>query len=173
LERWRLTDKHLMLDKPILKSDERKFTGFADYWNSVIPSWTEIARADKLPLNKLEQCCMEGDERLFRMASVKNFFEGKTQAKDEHANEIAELIELNMFDQWKTGDLSLYNLTQLIDKLIESTKARRKEFESKISQWHQAIDQMENARSLNQSEWFISGDIFGKKRKYYRNIQLS
>ncbi|GHT72455.1 hypothetical protein AGMMS50262_01170 [Bacteroidia bacterium] len=169
LERWHLTNKHLMLDKPILKSDERKFTGFADYWNSVIPNWTELARTDKLPLNKLEQCCIEGYEKLFRKAGVKNFFEGKTQAKEEHANEIAEQIEMYMFDQWQTGDLSLHNLTQLIDKLIESVEARRKEFDGKISQWNQSIDQLENARSLNQLEWanvgLISGDIFGKKKK--------
>jgi hypothetical protein len=169
LERWRITDKHLTLDKPILKSDEKKFAGFADYWNSVIPNWTEIARTDKLPLNKLEQCCAEGYEKLFRKAGVKNFFEGKTQAKEEHANEIAELIELYMFDRWKNGDLSLHNLTQLIDKLIESVELRRKEFESRISQWNQSVDQLENARTLNQLEWanvgVISGDIFGKKKK--------
>jgi len=169
LERWRLTDRHLMLDKPILKSDEKKFSGFADYWNSVIPNWTELARTDKLPLNKLEQCCTEGYEKLFRKAGVRNFFEGKTQAREEHANEIAELIELYMFDQWKTGDLSLHNLTQLTDKLIESVEARRKEFEGKISQWGQTIEQLENARASNQLEWsnvgVISGDILGKKKK--------
>jgi hypothetical protein len=165
LERWRLTDKHLMLDKPILKSDEKKFTGFADYWNSVIPNWTEIARTDKLPLNKLEQCCTEGYEKLFRKAGVKNFFEGKTQAKEEHANEIVELVELYMFDQWKTGDLSLYNLTQLIDKLIESVELRRKEFEGKISQWNQSVEQLENARALNQLDLTNTGIIMTLFRK--------
>ena len=169
LERWRLTDKHLMLDKPILKSDEKKFTGFVDYWSSLIPNWTEIARTDKLPLNKLEQCCMEGYERLFRKAGVRNFFEGKTQAREEHANEIAELIELYMFDQWKTGDLSLHNLTQLIDKVIETVELRRMEYEGKISQWNQSIDQFENARALNQVAWsnigVIYGDLLGKKKK--------
>jgi len=169
LERWRLTDKHLMLNKPILKSDENKFTGFVDYWSSVIPNWTEIARTDKLPLNKLEQCCTEGYERLFRRSGVKNFFEGKTQAREEHANEIAEMIELYMFDQWKTGDLSLHNLTQLIDKLIEAVELRRKEYEGKLSQWNQSIDQLENARAMNQAAWsnlgVISGDVFGGKRR--------
>ncbi|MDR1169801.1 MAG: tubulin-like doman-containing protein [Prevotellaceae bacterium] len=169
LERWRISDRHLTLDKPILKSDEKKFPGFADYWNSVIPNWTEIARADKLPLNKLEQCCAEGYEKLFRKAGVKAFFEGKTQAKEEHASEIAELIELYLFDQWQTGDLSLHNLTQLIDKLIESLEQRRKELEGRIQQWNQSVDQLENARALSQLDWssvgFLSGDILGKKKK--------
>ena len=169
LERWRLTDRHLMLDRPILKSDEKKFPSFADYWNSVIPNWTEVARTDKnkLPLNKLEQLCMEGFEKMFRKSGVANFFEGKTQAREEHANEIAELVELYMFEQWKTGDLSLHNLTQLIDILIESVDLRRKEFEGKISQWNQSIEQIENARALNQLEWSNTGLIltaFGKKK---------
>ena len=169
LERWRLTDKHLTLDKAILKSDEKKFPAFADYWNSVIPNWTEIARTDKnkLPLNKLEQCCAEGYEKLFRKAGVVNFFEGKMQAREEHASEIADLIERYMFDQWKTGDLSLHNLTQLIDKLIELIDVRRKEFEGRISQWNQAIDKIEDARALNQLEWANTGLILtalGKKK---------
>ena len=171
LERWRLTDKHLMLDKPILKSDEKKFPSFADYWNSVIPRWTEEARADKkgLPLNKLEQCCADGYEKMFRRAGVVNFFEGKTQSREEHATEIADIIEQYMFDQWKTGDLSLHNLTQLIDKLIEAVEQRRKEFEGKISQWNQSIEKLENARTLNQTQWthlgIIAGDLFGKRNK--------
>ncbi|MDR0560379.1 MAG: hypothetical protein LBG92_09410 [Prevotellaceae bacterium] len=166
LEKWRLTDKHLMLDKPILKSDEQRFHSFADYWNNVIPNWTEIASKDKMPLNTLEQLCIEGYEKFFRKAGVKNFFEGKTQAKKEHASEIAERVELDMFDRWKNGDLSLHNLTQLTDKLTESVGRRRKEFEDKIFQWSQSIDELEKALSLNQIEWANIGiAIWGRKNR--------
>lgn len=161
LERWRMTDKHLTLDKPILTSDQKKWSGFADYWNNVIPIWTEQASKEKLPLNELEKYCSEGYDKFFRKVGVKNFFEGKTQAKEEHSNEIAGLIEQFMFDKWSAGDLSLFNLTDLVDRIIESVDSRRKEYESKISQWNQSIDQLENAKALNQLEWANLGFLGG------------
>ncbi|GAE82795.1 tubulin-like doman-containing protein [Bacteroides reticulotermitis] len=161
LERWRLTDKHLTLDKPILESDQKKWNSFADYWGGVIPVWTEEASRQKIPLNELEKYCSEGYDKFFRKVGVKNFFEGKTQAKEEHANEICTLIEQYMFDKWCTGDLSLYNLCQLIDRIIESTDLRRKECEGNISSWNQTIEQLEKAKAMSQLDWSSKGFIGG------------
>lgn len=161
LERWRMTDKHLTLDKPILDSDQKKWNSFADYWGGVIPVWTEEAGNQKMPLNELEKFCSEGYDKFFRKMGVKNFFEGKTQAKEEHANEICGLIEQYMFDKWATGDLSLYNLCQLMDRIIESVDLKRKESESKITTWNQTIEQLEKAKAMNQLDWSSKGFIGG------------
>lgn len=161
LERWRMTDKHLMLDKPILESDQKKWNSFTDYWGGVIPVWTEEASQQKMPLNELEKYCSEGYDKFFRKVGVKNFFEGKTQAKEEHANEICSLIEQFMFDKWATGDLSLYNMCQLIDRIIESSDLKRKECEGKITAWNQTIEQLEKAKAMNQLDWSSKGFIGG------------
>lgn len=161
LERWRMTDKHLMLDKPILTSDQKKWTSFADYWGGVIPVWTEEASNQKMPLNELERFCTEGYDKFFRKVGVKNFFEGKTQAKEDHANEICAQIEQYMFDKWATGDLSLYNLCQLMDRILENTDLKRKEFEGKITSWNQTIEQLEKAKAMNQLDWSSKGFIGG------------
>ena len=161
LERWRMTDKHLILDKPILTSDQKKWSSFADYWGSVIPIWTEEASKQKMPLNELEKFCTEGYEKFFRKVGVKSFFEGKTQAKEDHANEICSLVEQYIFDKWHTGDLSLYNLCQLIDRIIESVDLKRKECEGKITTWNQTIEQLEKAKALNQLDWSSKGFIGG------------
>lgn len=161
LEKWRLTDKHLTLDKPILNSDQKKWTGFADYWGGVIPVWTEEAGKQKMSLNELEKYCGEGFEKFFRKAGVKNFFDGKSQAKEEHANEIAGIIERYLFDKWATGDLSLYNLCELTDRIIEMVDAKRKEYEGRITACNQFIEQMEQAKALNQLDWSSKGFLGG------------
>ena len=165
LERWRLTDKHIILDKPILTSDENKWNSFVDYWGSVIPIWTEQAATAKLPLNELERYCTQGYEQFFRNGGVKNFYDNKTEAKEEHANEITDIIERYLFDKWGTGDLSLHHLTQLTDKIIESMDATRKRFESLITTWNQSMAQLEQAKALNQLEWANLGLIGSWIRK--------
>lgn len=161
LEKWKMTDKHLILEKPILQSDEKKWTGFSDYWSSVIPVWTEEAGNKKMPLNELEKFCTEGYEKFFRKTGVKNFFEGKSQAKEEHANEVCGLIEQYMFDKWAMGDFSLYNLCQLMDRIVEYVDTKRKEYEGRVTSWNQTIEQLEKAKALNQLEWANKGFIGG------------
>ena len=169
LERWRITDRHLMLDKPILNSDQKKFPPIADYWNNVVPEWTRQAATQKLPLNELKKYCKDGYEKMFRKLGVAEFYEGKTQVKEEHTNEITNLIEIDLFDKWSNGDLSLYNLNQLIDKLIDVVAEKRKNFENKITTWNQTIEQLEKNCALQEQEYanvgVISGDVFGKKKK--------
>ena len=168
LERWRLTDRHLMLDVPILMSDNNKWNGFADYWNSVIPIWTQQAAQDKLALNELEKYCFEGYDKFFRRMGVKKFFEGKMQAKEAHAAEITDIIEQYMFDKWGIGDFSLYDLTRLIDKLIETVSLRRKEWDGKITAWNQNIEQLDSAITQNKLKWSNLGlvsTMFGEKNK--------
>lgn len=161
LERWRMTDKHLTLDKSILDSDQKKWTSFAEYWGSVIPVWAEEASRQKMPLNELEKFCSEGYEKYFRKVGVKNFFEGKTQARDEHASEICTLIEEYMYDKWSTGDLSLYNLLQLIDRIVETVDLKRKDFEGRITTYNQQIEELEKTKALNQLDWANKGFIGG------------
>jgi hypothetical protein len=169
LERWHITDKHLTLDKPILNSDKKKFGTVADYWNNVVPEWTKQAATQKLPLNELKKYCNDGYEKMFRKLGVAEFYAGKTQVKEEHAKEIENLIEIDLFDKWGNGDLSLFNLTQLIDKLTSAITDKRKEFENKIAIWNQSIEQLTNDCSLQEQEYantgLIHGDIFGKKKK--------
>ncbi|GBU08688.1 hypothetical protein AwDysgo_20190 [Bacteroidales bacterium] len=161
LERWRITDKHLMLDKPILDSDAKKWNSISDYWTSVIPIWAAEASKAKMPLNEMEKYCAEGYNTYFRKGGVKNFYEGKTQAKEQHASEICNIIEHYLFDKWKDGDFSLYNLCELTDKITEVVSQKRTAFESNISTYNQKIEELEKAKQLNQLEWSNKGLLGG------------
>ena len=161
LEKWRMTDKHLILDRPILPDDQKKWTSFADYWGGVLPVWTKQASKQNMPLNELERFCMEGYKNFFRKAGVESFFEGKVSAKEAHANEIAGLVEDFLFDKWKSGDYGLFNLLEFMDCIYDYTDAKRKDFEGKITAWNHSIDELEKAKSLNQLDWSSKGIIGG------------
>lgn len=166
--KWRMTDKHLMLNQPILNSDingKYKWPSFNDYWVNAIDAWTDQARSAAMPLNELEKFCNEGYTKFFRKVGVTEFFEGKTRAKEEHAKEIVEIVEQLLFDKWATGDLSLYNLQQYVDRIKEMVEDRRKGFDTKINQTSQVLEQLEQARVLNRSEWEHLGLIGGLIKK--------
>lgn len=166
--KWRMSDKHLTLNTPILNSDingKYKWPSFNDYWVNAIDAWTDQARSANMPLNELEKFSNEGYAKFFRKVGVAEFFEGKTRAKEEHANEIVEIIEKILFDKWASGDLSLYNLQQYVDRLKEMVDDRRKGFDTKINQTSQTLDQLEQARVLNRSEWENLGLIGGLIKK--------
>ncbi len=148
-EKWRISDKHLMLEQPILPGDDNKFGGFASYWAGVIPRWAQVAEKENQPLAKLEELCTRGYNELFRQVGAVQFYEGKTAARDQHAQEICDRVEHYIFDQWKTGDLSLYNMLQLIDCILTEVGKKRKNMEAKAQQSRQLIDQLIQQRDLN------------------------
>lgn len=148
-EKWRLSDKHLMLELPILPSDDNKFGGFAPYWAGVIPRWAQVAEKENQPLAKLEELCTKGYNELFRQVGAVQFYEGKTASREQHAQEICDRVEHYIFDQWKTGDLSLYNMLQLIDCISSEVSKKRKNMEAKAQQSRQLIDQLIQQRDLN------------------------
>lgn len=159
LEGWRMTEKHLTLDRYILNDEKDKWSSFSDYWNNVIPAWTEKARNEKMPLNELSRYCNEGYEKFFRKVGVKKFFGDKTLSKELHANEICGLIEDYMFTQWSDGKLSLLNLLELIDAVVEATERMRNDLEGKIPKHYQIIEQLERARESNENEWKNKGPL--------------
>lgn len=148
-EKWRISDKHLMLELPVLPSDENKFGAFAPYWAGIIPRWAQAAEKENQPLAKLEELCQKGYNELFRQLGAVQFYEGKTAAREQHAQEICDRIERYIFDQWKMGDLSLYNMLQLIDCINTEVGKKRKNMEASVQKNRQLIDQLIQQRDLN------------------------
>lgn len=164
-EKWRITNKHLMLERPILPSDDNKFGPYAAYWAGVIPRWSQLAEKENQPLAKLEELCQKGYDELFRQLGVKRFYEGKTAAREQHAQEICDRIEHYIFEQWKQGELSLYNMLQLIDCIVDEVGKKRKWMEGEASKNHKLIDQLIQQRDINKkafAEVLIQAIVKGK-----------
>lgn len=172
-ERWRISDKHLMLELPILKDEENKFGPFAPYWAGIIPRWAMTAEKENQPLAQLEILCEKGFNELFRGYGAKQFYENKIAACDNHAREIKSRIEQYVFDQWKNGDLSLYNMLELVDCISEEVTKKRKNMEALAQNARKQIDQIIQLRDINKKEFaevLIQRLVKGKYLTKHSNI---
>ena len=124
LENWRFSDKHLMLDIPILPSDEGKWGTFQAYWGKVVPKWLEDAQGTSQPIAKLNELVAKGLQSGFRAAGVADFFAGKKEAREKIADEIVQRMEADLFDKWAAGTFALYNLLELSDAIMAETQAK-------------------------------------------------
>lgn len=152
-EKWRISDKHLMLEIPILKDEENKFGPYAPYWAGIIPKWAMAAEKENQPLAKLETFCEKGFNELFRNCGAKQFYENKLAACDSHAREIRNRIEQYVFDQWKVGDLSLYNMLQLVDCIAEEIAKKRKNMEALAQNSRKQAEQLIQLREVNKKDF--------------------
>ena len=152
-QKWRMSDKHLMLEIPILPSDDNKYGPFAAYWANIIPRWSQLAEKENQPLAKLEELCAKGYNELFRQVGAVQFYENKTAAREQHAQEICDRIEHYIFDQWKNGELSLYNMLQIIDCIGDEVAKKRKNMEASVQKNRKLIEQLIQKRDLNKKDF--------------------
>lgn len=159
LEKWRFSDKHLMLDIPILPSDEGKWGTFQAYWGKVVPKWLEDAQATPQPIAKLNELTAKGLQSGFRAAGVAEFFAAKKEAREKMADEIVQRMEADLFDKWATGTVALYNLLELSDAIMAETQAKIKQFEDRSVKLRQVVDKLEQERQAKAQEYNNAGII--------------
>ncbi|MBO4263190.1 MAG: hypothetical protein J5871_00740 [Bacteroidales bacterium] len=159
LENWHFSDKHLMLDIPILPSDEGKWSPFQSYWGKVVPKWLEDAQGTPQPIAKLNELCAKGVQAGFRNAGVADFFAGKKDVREKLADEIVQRMEADLFDKWANGTFALYNLLELSDAIIAETQARIKLFEDRAVKLRALLDKLEGERQAKAKEYNDAGLI--------------
>lgn len=159
LESWRFSDKHLMLDVPILPSDKEKWGTFQAYWVKVVPKWLEDSQSTSQPIAKLNELCAKGLQTGFRGVGVSDFFSGKKEAREKHADEIVQRMESDLFDKWANGTFALYNLLELIDAIIYETQGKVKLFEDRVVKLRQLLDKLEQERKAKAKEYNDAGLI--------------
>ena len=153
LENWRFSDKHLMLDIPILPTDEGKWGTFQAYWGKVVPKWLEDAQGTSQPIAKLNELCAKGLQTGFRCVGVSDFFSGKKEVRDKHADEIVRRMEADLFDKWSNGTFALNNLLELNDTIISETQDKIKRIEDRTVKLRQLIDKLEQERQAKAQEY--------------------
>ncbi|HAC41018.1 MAG TPA: hypothetical protein DCF48_05585, partial [Rikenellaceae bacterium] len=159
LENWRFSDKHLMLDIPILPSDEGKWGTFQAYWGKVVPKWLEDAQDASQPIAKLNELVAKGLQSGFRAAGIADFFAGKKEAREKIADEIVQRIEADLFDKWAAGTFALYNLLELSEAIMAETQSKIKQFEDRSVKLRQVVDKLEQERQARAKEYNDAGLI--------------
>jgi regulator of replication initiation timing len=174
LNRWMLSDTHLMLSEAILQSEkEQKWKTFPDEWNATIPNLANAAWAknEARAINELAKFCEERFDKNFRKVGVPEFFKIKEKARRDLAREICDTIERDLFSQWQTGQKSVYELGRLMDTLISHSENRLKGFDAKIISRNEEIEKLYAAKAQNEQAWSSSGlltDLMGKKKKLFQ-----
>lgn len=149
-ERLQISDSHLTLDRGILEDDVKADWKPSDeYWPQVAATLEEQIKADKAikesewirALRTRLSDVFDGTFR--RLGGVRKFYEVKSQAQLEMARHVVRRIERDFFGRWSSGELSLLQLRQYTDAVLDNLTQRKKEFEDKVQTEANAMQKLE------------------------------
>lgn len=152
LSKWMLDLKHLTLDLKVLASDT-DYPTFNDYWHDKALIYAEDAKKADCPLNELDNIMSEFYENHFREEGVVKFFSGKERVIPELSREIRHKVESELFDKWKTGDVSIVELQKVSKLLLERIGELRGEIEAACKEEDENYKAYDEDRSANVAEW--------------------
>jgi hypothetical protein len=171
MERWLLTDDHICLSLGILSSDRtnKKWKSINAYWETLMPSVKELAlqKGDTLWLSEMGKVCEQHFTELYRGTGVKNFYSVKLQAKKDIAREIRQCVEHELFEDWKNGVKSMFDVGNVISALIDFLDERLKGLEDKVLKLRENESQAQQALESNNRAFAAAGPIsalMGKKK---------
>ncbi|MBR3883454.1 MAG: DUF4339 domain-containing protein [Bacteroidaceae bacterium] len=152
LAKWMLDDLHLTMEAKVLESDA-DYPGFNDYWHDKAIGYAEDAKKADCPLNELDTIMSEFYNKHFREEGVEAFFQGKERVIPEIAREIRHTIEVELFEKWKLGDVSIVELQKVSKLLLERLGEMREELEVKEKEEKTNYEACEEDRKVNVEEW--------------------
>lgn len=149
-ERLRISDAHLTLDRGILEDDVKaEWKPSDEYWTQVAATLEEQIKSDKSIkesdwIRTLRTRLSEVFDSTFRrLGGVRKFYEVKSQAQVEMARHVVRQIERDFFSRWNSGELSLLQLRQYTDAVLDNLTRRKKEFEDKVQTEANAMQKLE------------------------------
>jgi hypothetical protein len=138
LRTWKLDDLHITQGAPILPLDDPKgrWRSLDIEWESVAATLKERARGTdrKVWLDELSRLYKQRFEENFRGQGVQVFFSTRATARKEMAREIVGLIESEFFADWRNGQRSIAEISDLLDALIGETSKRRDAVDDGLAQ---------------------------------------
>ena len=174
LGKWMLDEKHLTLESKILPSD-RDYPTFYDYWHDKAIDYAGEAKMADNPLNELDNIMADFYAKQFRKKGVDDFFKDKEQAIPEMSKEIRRVIEHELYEKWKTGDISIVELIKVSSLLLERISNIRKDIDAKIIQLQTDLEGLSKERQANVNEWvskgFLSKKVFGGDKDSFAGHQ--
>lgn len=174
--RWRMKDEHICLSQGILEADANnpKWKPIPVDWQEFITHLKRTIRENvdaKQWLDQLEKGCQDRFNESYRTNGVAKFYETKTRAKKEMAQEIRRLAESELFDEWRTGRRSMYEISRLVEDLIDITEERSKRADDKQAKMERRAEKANERIKGVKGEWanlsWLSAAIFKKRDKLF------
>lgn len=162
-EAWRISDEHMCLSKGILQDEieDKKWKQIKIYWRDVITNIKDTIRKEvnrKMWLDKLAMDCADRFDLGYRGMGVSAFYKIKSEHSKEHAKAIRDKIEFILFDEWKNGKRSVYDIGVLLDGLLDDLRQRQDhDLKEKITNEEKIIDDNRKTIEANEREWVNYG----------------
>lgn len=155
LQKWMLDDDHLTLNTKILPND-KDYPDIESYWHDKALGYAndDSVKKASCPLNELDS--LLGEEfyaKQFRGVGVEAYYRGKAKAIPDMVREIRHGIELELYERWASGDISIVELLKVSKLLVEKVTDIRTHIEEEIQKTDEDIDAISNDCRANVSEW--------------------
>jgi hypothetical protein len=143
LEKWLLTEEHLILSLGILQSDiQGKWRLIKPYWNTSITAFKDEVR-QKNKKTWFDQLEIKAEARFaeqYRGEGVKNFYKTASSAKRDRAREIRRRLERELFDDWKNSTRSMQEIAQLLSAILGSLHERHSKVPDMVAQHRERME---------------------------------
>jgi hypothetical protein len=161
LERWKLSDEHLLLSRGILSADaeDKSWKLLHNEWHDLIPAFRQ-ASMEGVNQNWLlaARDLFEGRFQTgFRRLGVAQFYAARRAARDQHCMEIQACMERQLFDEWSAGDRSMHDVGKLLDAVLTDIDLRKKAFDKKASDLAAEIEEVNRQIAANEGQWATIG----------------
>ena len=174
MSRWKMDLKHLTLEEKVLTADEEEQTSFNEYWHDKAIGYAEEAKSASCPLNELDNIMNEFFRNHFREEGVESYFNGKQRVLARMGTEIRGIIERDLFQLLKQGDVSIVELREVSRVLLEHIAEVRQDLETRSKEEQINYEAIDNARVANVDEWShlnILEKMVGKGAQRYADHQ--
>ncbi|MCK8495898.1 tubulin-like doman-containing protein [Spirosoma sp. RP8] len=175
LDGWNLSLKHLTLSEAVLIDDSsRRWKSFEIHWRDKLNFFKPLAKqkVKKEWIDALKLLALKEYEEDFRKSNgVVKFFEAKRKDKRDMAREIRRKIEAEFFEEWRNGDLSIYDLGRKINALIDYIRTDiLRSLEDKIDSLRKLEERAKELIRLNDQNWAkigIFSDLLNKRDEIF------
>lgn len=118
----------------------------------------------------------------FREDGVESFYQGKERVVPEMAREIRHKIELELFDKWKIGDVSVVELIKVSKLILEKMDEIRKNLDTAVKNEKENFQAIDDERAGNVDEknhlgvfqkMVKSNDVFNRHKTTLEDLYVS
>ena len=170
-QRWKMTDEHITLSLGILPDEigSRQWKPIGEYWETLLPNLKahvkENTKDRKSWNDALKRLCATAFGENYRSLGVQKFYETKQRDMGDQVREIRRLLEEDLFEEWRNGSMSMYDIGRLLEALGEDLDGRKTGLDPKVERAKENLTQFEGLVSANDKEWAKVGlltEAFGK-----------
>ena len=123
---WLLDLEHLTLEDKVLQSDTA-YPRFFEDWQKIISDFAESSLEADNPIQELQSQMEFMFTNSFRGVGVEQYYKGKERSMAEIAREIRKISEIELFNKWRSGEISIVELSRVGELLSEYVAELKKE----------------------------------------------